>query len=67
MPLFEFKCTECAKIFEELVANRDEHPPCPSCGSMSTEKQLASFSVGGGQSHSAPMACGRPDCGPGFG
>ncbi|HOK23306.1 MAG TPA: zinc ribbon domain-containing protein [Candidatus Hydrothermia bacterium] len=33
MPIFEFKCTKCGRIFEELVLNGDEIPSvCSECG-----------------------------------
>ncbi len=35
MPIYEYQCTECEKIFEEFskINNHDEiYPICPDCG-----------------------------------
>ena len=50
MPIFEYKCADCGKEFEELVFNRDECPPCPDCKSDKTEKLMSAckFTTGGG-------------------
>lgn len=32
MPLLEYKCKICGKIFDELVKTFDEKVYCPSCG-----------------------------------
>jgi len=50
MPIFEYKCADCGKEFEELVFNRDECPPCPECKSEKTGKLMSAckFKTGGG-------------------
>lgn len=53
MPLFEFKCSECNKSFEELVrsANKIEEVTCPTCGSQKVNKKISIFAsktTGGG-------------------
>ena len=60
MPIFEYKCSDCGKEFEELVFDRDECPPCPKCQSTNTGKLMSAVrsKVGG----SAPDAGG--DTGP---
>ncbi len=40
MRMYEFKCAECGRQFEELVVG-DEKPACPACGSTKTEKVLS--------------------------
>ncbi len=42
MPTFDFKCTECKLIFEELVLKVDELVECPSCKSARVVKLLIS-------------------------
>lgn len=32
MPLFEYKCEKCNKVFEELVKNYNDQVKCSSCG-----------------------------------
>ncbi|CCO22551.1 FmdB family zinc ribbon protein [Maridesulfovibrio hydrothermalis] len=50
MPIFDYKCSDCGKEFEELVFNRDECPPCPECKSEKTGKLMSAckFKTGGG-------------------
>ena len=31
MPLLDYKCEKCGKIFSELVKNSDEEVFCPAC------------------------------------
>lgn len=45
MPLYEYKCRECATIFTELRRISDENPPrCPRCNSISTDRKISTFS-----------------------
>ena len=47
MPIFEYKCSDCGRTFEELVSSGDrDKVKCPGCGSKSTERQLSTFCVG---------------------
>ncbi len=45
MPLYEYKCTKCAKMLEELRSfnKRDEKTQCPECGG--TMKRIISSDV----------------------
>ncbi len=46
MPIFEYKCARCGKVFEKLCVRKDENESndCPSCGSRETERVLSLFS-----------------------
>ncbi len=44
MPIFEYKCQECASEFEELIL-RDEVPTCPFCKSANTTRLLSCASL----------------------
>lgn len=44
MPLFEYRCDDCATECELLVRSSTV-PVCPSCGSTSLQKQLSMFAV----------------------
>ena len=36
MPIYEFRCTRCGKVFEELQIRSDaDSPVCPECGGAS--------------------------------
>ena len=39
MPMFDFTCTGCGTVFEELVFG-DEAPACPKCGAA-TQRQMS--------------------------
>jgi len=42
MPIFEYRCESCGKVFEELInGDRDKQMPCPDCGSVKTEKLMS--------------------------
>lgn len=32
MPILEYRCKNCNKVFEELVKRYDEEVVCPDCG-----------------------------------
>jgi len=52
MPIFEYKCNDCNKIFEVLhksSANLEE-VICPDCQSKNYKKLLSSFSASTGSS-----------------
>lgn len=44
MPMYDFRCTNCNKSFEELVRRDCNEVPCPRCGSLKTQRLLSSFS-----------------------
>jgi putative FmdB family regulatory protein len=48
MPIYEFKCNKCEKIFEQLIFSSDEEEKlaCPSCGQSDTSRLMSSFSSG---------------------
>jgi len=43
MPIFEFRCLECANLFEKLFLNSDEQMDiaCPECQSRSFERVVS--------------------------
>jgi len=59
MPLYEFSCSACGRVFQELrPVNADlTTVKCPYCGADNPRKKLGSFAIGGGSaadSFSAP-------------
>lgn len=46
MPIFEFRCKDCGKVFEVLFKSSDEKlkVTCPACKSAKSEKMLSVFS-----------------------
>lgn len=64
MPLFEFKCTRCGAVFEQLIRStrNPQEIVCPTCKSTETQKLLSSFAVAGGATATGHAAA---DCAPG--
>jgi putative FmdB family regulatory protein len=71
VPLYEYRCAGCGRLFERLVRSWNEAVDCPSCASAEVEKQVSTFAfagtdrgpdggmgMGGGGS-----CCGRGGCG----
>lgn len=61
MPLFEYKCSDCGLLFEELKVHGTEHLPCRKCGGDAL-KQVSSFSSvmsGGSSNETVDMTIGR--------
>ena len=54
MPMFDFTCTGCGTVFEELVFG-DEAPACPKCGAA-TQRQMSV------PSPVRPMSKTKPPC-----
>jgi len=67
MPIYEYKCEACDKIYEELVTgDRDKPIPCPACGSGKTQKLMSvigAISVGSSSSGGCVDSCANaPSC-----
>ena len=55
MPIFEYRCDECATDFEVLQRTREinDLPECPSCGALDTKKRFSAFATAGTQKETA--------------
>lgn len=62
MPMYEYRCQECGRQYEQLrrMSEADTNLVCPQCGSEHVERQLSACAIGGGSSSSSPGggACG---------
>ncbi len=47
MPIYEYLCSSCGQVFEQLVIQRDAPVECPSCPGATVEKQFSAFSFKG--------------------
>ncbi len=79
MPIYEYHCDACDKVFDHLaksMADSKDHVPCPNCGSKKTGRKLSVFAVNtagpktsaatsSGHVHSGMCGCGkrRGSCG----
>ena len=64
MPIYEFACPKCRKIFNFLSKriNPGRSPVCPKCGNKKLEKQVSRFAMTRGVAE--PSAKGGEDDGP---
>ena len=62
MPIYEYRCRDCARTFEALVRS-GATVECPICGSSSLEKLLSAPVVLSGQTarQAGHTCCGRED------
>ena len=63
MPIYEFSCAKCRKIFSFLSKrlNPDRLPVCPKCGNKRLTKQMSAFAMPQGLSeNAAPSEGGDP-------
>jgi putative FmdB family regulatory protein len=73
MPIYEYRCEECGKVFEEIVSSNQIKPlPCPACTSQKTEKLMSRIGGIGMGKGSGDFACssgapcpGATSCGAG--
>lgn len=65
MPIYEFACPDCRKIFNFLSKRLDpgRPPVCPKCGSRKMIKQISAFAMPRGLSK--PSSAAGPDEGQG--
>lgn len=47
MPLYEYRCLDCGREFEDISSydNRDAKRPCPSCSKEQIERKISSFGI----------------------
>lgn len=67
MPIYEYTCKKCNKIFSELqsMSASEKDTACPACGSKEVKKMLSTFSPSMGSGFSP--ATSAPACGGGGG
>ena len=60
MPIYEYRCRKCGKIFEKIqkVNEGGESLRCPYCGGQKPEKVISSFFSSKGPEPSS--SCGPP-------
>ena len=63
MPIYVFRCEECAHTFEELIMSAAAAAllACPKCGSHRLARQPAVFATTSGGRDSEP-SCGHGAC-----
>ncbi len=70
MPIYEYHCPDCDRVFEELVKGQPDSVICPGCKKdvvsnrcMSAAASFSRRDSSGLPGSAAPPSCG-PSCGP---
>lgn len=60
MPIYEYRCGQCGKEFEQLVLSDTEEVACAHCQGTQVRKlvSVCAFSVGSSFKSTASSACG---------
>jgi len=60
MPIYEFRCKKCKKIFESLIFSSTEEKKlsCPKCGTKKPQKVMSVFADG----NSNCSSCSSTSC-----
>lgn len=63
MPMYEYRCQECGKLYEQLrrMSEADTNLECPHCGGKNVERQVSACSFSGFASSGSSSGGG---CGP---
>jgi len=48
MPIYEYRCEKCGRLFEELVTNSSQKIACPDCDSENVEREFSLFASSAG-------------------
>jgi putative FmdB family regulatory protein len=58
MPIYDYECTQCHAVFEELIrSSRDEEALlCAQCGSPEVARQVSRFSMGRSERGGTPQS-----------
>jgi len=64
MPIYEFKCNQCKKIFEILVLSPREEKDlyCPKCKTKNLQKLMSTFAGGKTNCSSCTATSCSPTC-----
>ncbi|WP_291318991.1 zinc ribbon domain-containing protein [Desulfonatronospira sp.] len=69
MPIYEYYCPDCEKVFEELVKGQPERVACPGCKKDVTSNRCMSAAASFSRRDSAgmPDSAAGPSCSPASG
>ncbi|MFP4159116.1 MAG: FmdB family zinc ribbon protein [Desulfobacterales bacterium] len=58
MPIYEYQCEDCKKVFEAIVMGSDpEAPVCDKCGSRRVARRMSAANTIGSSSGPAGAGC----------
>jgi putative FmdB family regulatory protein len=59
MPLYEFRCRACSRIFEVLVRGSAKPSTCPACNATDLEQLISLFAVDSASTRKSALESGR--------
>ena len=71
MPIYEYRCNDCGKEFEELILGNEENISCPECKSSKVTRLLSlcrskvsgkEIPIGSASSASGCASCSGGNC-----
>jgi putative FmdB family regulatory protein len=69
MPIYEFRCLQCGKVFELLKMKKEDESvkmKCPTCNSPEVERVLSAINIGtsvrGSKAKSTVKSCSSGSC-----
>ncbi len=59
MPMYEYRCTECGLLYEQLrrMSEADKQLVCPRCASQQVERRVSACAVGASSSGGKGGGC----------
>jgi putative FmdB family regulatory protein len=63
MPVYEYRCTDCEKTFEQLVRSQSQKIECPTCGREHVSRVFSTFAVGASTEKGPRCESPQPGCG----
>lgn len=58
MPIYEYQCKKCSRVFETLVMGKDKEPPqCDQCGSREVVRRISAANTSGGSFKDLSAGC----------
>jgi putative FmdB family regulatory protein len=58
VPIYEFRCGNCGRLFDRLVALDASEPSCPECGGVDVKRLVSVIAGLGASSEAAPASSG---------
>jgi putative FmdB family regulatory protein len=50
MPIYEYECKDCGRVFSKLTFNTENKAECPECKSENTERLISTIASSSGGS-----------------
>lgn len=62
MPIYEYECERCQKVFEILVLSRSEKVTCPQCGGEDLKRLMSVCAISTSEGFRSTISSGCSSC-----